>query len=191
VGIAIPNTEIWVADASGQRLPAGQVGELVVRSATVMRGYWNDPAETARRLRPITGESGGESVLHTGDLCRMDEDGFLYFISRNDDLIKSRGNRVSPKEIEEALLRIDGVIEAAVIGEPDDLMGQSIRAFVVLLDGVTLSERQLRDHCGLELEPALVPTYIEIRQALPRNINGKVDKAAFSSKPIVGSPTTG
>jgi amino acid adenylation domain-containing protein len=183
VGIAIPNTEIWIADAHGRRLPAGQVGELVVRGATVMRGYWNDPVETAYRLRPgeTADETSGETVLHTGDLCRMDEDGFLYFLARNDDLIKSQGYRIAPKEIEDVLLRLGGVLEAAVIGEPDELLGQTIKAFVVLADGTAFSEAQIRAHCARELEPPLIPSSIEIHSVLPRNLTGKIDRTGLGT----------
>lgn len=181
VGIAIPNTELWIVDGDGRRLPPGQAGELVVRGATVMRGYWNDPEETARKLRP--GPIQGESVLHTGDLCRMDEDGFLYFLARKDDLIKSQGCRIAPKEIEAALLRLAGVVEAAVIGEPDELLGQSIAAFVVLAEPDALSQEQIRAHCAATLEPAAVPTRIEIRAALPRNLTGKIDRLSLRTIP--------
>lgn len=186
VGIAIPNTELWIADEHGRRLPAGASGELVVRGATVMRGYWNDPEETARRLRPggaggIDG-IGGERVLHTGDICRMDEDGYVYFLARNDDLIKSQGYRIAPKEVEAVLLSLDGVIEAAVIGEPDDLLGQRIKAVVVLAQGQAWSPEQIRAHCAARLEPPLVPSAIELRSALPRNSTGKIDKLALRAE---------
>lgn len=188
VGIAMPNTELWVADDQGRRLPPGQVGELVVRGANVMRGYWNDPDETARKLRP--GPIDGEHVLHTGDLCRMDEDGYLFFLGRKDDLMKSQGYLIAPKEIETALLGLDGIVEAAVIGEPDELLGQSILAFVVLDAAGVCSAEQIRAHCAATLEPALIPSRIEIRTALPRNSTGKIDKLALRSGTACPLPPT-
>lgn len=178
VGIAIPGTELWIADESGRRLPAGAVGELVVRGPTVMRGYWNDPEETTRRLRP--GPRPGELVLHTGDLCRLDPDGYLYFVARNDDLIKSRGHRIAPQEIEQKLQELPGVAEVAVVGVPDELLGERIVACVVLVDGSSLTRTCLRAHCVERLEPALVPGQIEFLSGLPRNPTGKVDRRELS-----------
>src|SRR5262249_13219657 len=117
VGIAIPNTELWIVDAEGRAVPRGQPGELVVRGPHVMIGYWDDAAATSRCLKP--GPLPGERVLHTGDLCRQDEDGYLYFVSRMDDVIKCRGQKVAPREVELALVAMAGVREAAVIGVED------------------------------------------------------------------------
>src|SRR3954470_10665911 len=126
VGIAIPNTELWLVDDHGHRLGPDQVGELVIRGATVMQGYWDKPEATARKLRP--GPVPGERVLYTGDLCRLDADGYLYFVGRTDEVIKSRGEKVPPREVESTLLGISGVREAAVIGVPDELLGSAIKA---------------------------------------------------------------
>ncbi len=116
VGRGMPNEDLWIVDENGDRVPAGTVGELVVRGSNVMRGYWNRPEETARTLRP--GKYPGEVVLYTGDLFRMDEEGFLYFGGRMDDMIKSRGERVSPREIEECLCVLDGVASCGHRGAP-------------------------------------------------------------------------
>ena len=132
VGIAIPGTEVWIEDEDGNRLGPGEVGELVVRGSHVMQGYWNNPEATARWYRP--GRYPAERLLYTGDLFRMDEDGFFYFVARKDDIIKSRGEKVAPKEVEHVLYQLPGVVEAAVIGVPDDLLGQAIKAFVVCSD---------------------------------------------------------
>ena len=99
---------------------------MVVRGLSVMQGYWNDPEETARVFR--SGRYRGETLLYTGDLFKRDEDGYLYFVARKDDLIKTKGERVSPKEIENVLCEIDGVVEAAVIGVPDEIYGKAINA---------------------------------------------------------------
>jgi long-chain acyl-CoA synthetase len=108
VGRGMPNQEVWLADVQGRRLPLGETGELVVRGKHVMRGYWNKPEQTAERLRP--GPDPGEMVLHTGDIFRTDTDGFLYFVGRKDDIIKSRGEKVSPREIESAIHALPDVV---------------------------------------------------------------------------------
>ncbi|HEX7840534.1 MAG TPA: AMP-binding protein, partial [Kofleriaceae bacterium] len=150
VGIAIPNTELWLVDEHGQRLGPNQVGELVIRGATVMAGYWEKPEATANKLRP--GPLPGERVLHTGDLCRLDDDGYLYFVSRTDEVIKSRGEKVPPREVEATLLGIAGVREAAVIGVPDDVLGSAIKAFVVLEPGAVLDASAIQRECRARLE---------------------------------------
>jgi acyl-CoA synthetase (AMP-forming)/AMP-acid ligase II len=175
VGIAIPNTELWIVDEHDRRLPPGQVGQLVIRGATVMRGYWDKPEATAKKLRP--GPLPGEAVLYTGDLCRLDDDGYLYFVSRTDEVIKSRGEKVPPKEVESTLLGISGVREAAVIGVPDDVLGSAIKAFVVPEPGVVLDVSMLQRECRARLESFKVPHQIELRAALPRSSNGKIAKS--------------
>jgi len=175
VGIAIPNTELWLVDDHGHRLGPDQVGELVIRGATVMQGYWDKPEATERKLRP--GPLPGERVLYTGDLCRLDGDGYLYFVGRTDEVIKSRGEKVPPKEVESTLLAISGVREAAVIGVPDDLLGSAIKAFVVPEPGVVLDVSVLQRECRARLESFKVPHHIELRAALPRSSNGKVEKS--------------
>jgi amino acid adenylation domain-containing protein len=178
VGVAIPNTELWIVDEQGQRLGPGQVGELVIRGATVMAGYWEKPEANARKLRP--GPLPGERVLYTGDLCRLDEDGYLYFVGRMDDVIKSRGEKVPPAEVESTLLAIAGVREAAVIGVPDEILGSAIKAFVVLEPDAMLDASTLQRECRARLESFKVPTYIELRAALPRSSNGKIQKTELT-----------
>ena len=174
VGIAIPNTELWLVDANGQRVAPGVIGELVIRGATVMKGYWEKPEATARKLRP--GPIPGEFVLYTGDYCRLDEEGYLYFVARMDDIIKSRGEKVAPKEVEHALSNIPGVREVAVIGVPDELLGQAIKAFVVLEEGKKLDEKQLQRECAAKLESYMIPKYITFVESLPRTDTGKIKK---------------
>ena len=118
VGIAMPNEEVFILNDNGEEVGPGEVGELVIRGSNVMQGYWNAPEETARVYRP--GRYRGESLLYSGDLFKKDDEGFLYFVARKDDLIKTKGERVSPKEIENALCEMEGVAEAAVIGVPDE-----------------------------------------------------------------------
>jgi amino acid adenylation domain-containing protein len=174
VGVAIPNTELWIVDDEDRRVGPGVVGQLVIRGATVMRGYWEKPEATARKLRP--GPLPGEVVLYTGDLCKLDEDGYLYFVARMDDVIKSRGEKVAPKEVESAILAIDGVKETAVIGVPDELLGQAVKAFVVLQRGATLSVHQIVHECQARLEALMVPKYVEIVSDLPKTTTGKIKK---------------
>lgn len=174
VGIAIPNTEVYIAGEDGRPLPPGEVGELVVRGSHVARGYWRAPELTEQRFRP--GPTPGEKVLYTGDLFRMDEEGFLYFVSRMDDIIKVGGEKVSPREVEETVCRLEGVSEAAVVPVADPVLGQAVRLLVVPHAGVELTERQVRLHCAGKLDDYMLPKYVEIVAELPRTENGKVNK---------------
>jgi amino acid adenylation domain-containing protein len=178
VGVAIPNTEVWIEGEHGARLGPGLVGELVVRGATVMRGYWGKPEETAKKLRP--GPLPGEVVLHTGDLCTMDADGYVHFVARMDDVIKSRGEKVAPKEVEAALVDVPGVREAAVVGVPDEVLGQAVKAFVVLEEGAALDERDLVRACQDRLEDFKVPKHVVIVASLSRTSTGKIRKAGLA-----------
>jgi acyl-CoA synthetase (AMP-forming)/AMP-acid ligase II len=138
-----------------------------------MRGYWGDPRATAERFPP--GPLPGERVCRTGDLFRTDEDGFFYFVGRKDDMIKSRGEKVSPKEIEDVLYGLPEIREAAVIGVPDAVLGQAIKAFVVV-NGAGLTEADILRHCRAHLEDLLVPQMIELRAELPKTPSGKIRK---------------
>jgi acyl-CoA synthetase (AMP-forming)/AMP-acid ligase II len=174
VGIAIPNTELWIVDENDRRVGPGVVGQLVIRGATVMKGYWEKPEATAKKLKP--GPLPGEMVLYTGDYCRLDEEGYLYFVGRMDDVIKSRGEKVAPKEVELVLMNIPGVKEAAVIGVPDPILGHAVKAFVVLEAGTDLAERQLQKECQSRLENFMVPKYIVTVPSLPKTDTGKIRK---------------
>lgn len=173
VGIAIPGTEVWVVDEYDRRLPAGQVGELVVRGRHVMRGYWGDPEKTAARYRP--GPIAGERVCYTGDLFRMDDQGFCYFVARKDDIIKSRGEKISPKELENVLYRLPGVQEAAVIGIPDAVLGQAVKVFIVPSDP-NLAVKDVLRHCKANLEDYMQPKVVELVAELPKTSTGKIKK---------------
>jgi amino acid adenylation domain-containing protein len=179
VGIAIPGTEVWIEDADGNEPGPGAVGELMVRGDHVMQGYWNDPQSTARKLK--AGRWPGDRVLRTGDLFRRDEEGYLYFVSRSDDIIKSRGEKVAPREVEEVLYTYAGVHEAAVIGVEDDLLGQAVEAHVSAAEGHTLDSLDLRRHCRAHLEDFMVPRRVIVHDALPKNDNGKLDKIALGA----------
>ncbi|NUQ73942.1 MAG: acyl--CoA ligase [Polyangiaceae bacterium] len=187
VGFAIPNTELWIVDEDDdtKRLGPNQVGQLVIRGATVMKGYWEKPEATAKRLRP--GPLPGEQVLYTGDLCRIDEEGYLYFVARMDDMLKVGGEKVAPKEVENALVSIPGVREAAVLGSPDALLGQSVKAFVVLEKNVSLTEKEILKACQGLLEGYKVPKQIVFRSDLPKTGTGKIQKAALEAAGDKGS----
>jgi long-chain acyl-CoA synthetase len=174
VGIPIPGTEAWIEDDDGQRLGAGAVGELVVRGRHVMRGYWNAPDKTAVRFR--SGFLPGEQLCYTGDLFKLDEEGYFYFVARKDDVIKSRGEKVPPKEVENVLYQLDGVEEVAVVGVPDPILGQAVKAFVVLNSDARLTVADLLRHCRLNLEDFMVPRWIALREDLPKSANGKINK---------------
>ncbi|NER60461.1 acyl--CoA ligase [Pseudomonas sp. MAFF212428] len=174
VGIAIPNTELWLIDEEGQRIEqAHQVGQLVIRGSTVMAGYWRNPQATAEKLKP--GLYPGESVLYTGDYCHLDEDGYLYFEGRMDHVIKSRGMKVSPSEVEDFFYAMAGIEAAAVVGVEDSAAGEGLWAFVTLSQGINLSAEQLLERCRAGLEPHKVPLAISIEITLPRTANGKFD----------------
>jgi long-chain acyl-CoA synthetase len=174
VGKAIPNTEVYVVDEQGRRVGPGVVGELVIRGAHVMKGYWERPAETDAVLRP--GPLPGERVLYSGDLFKTDEEGFLYFVGRKDDIIKTRGEKVSPKEVENVLYGLEGVAEAAVIGVPDPVLGSAIKAVVALAEGSALTAQDILRHCRRHLEDLMVPKLVEIRGSLPKTATGKISR---------------
>ena len=174
VGIPMANVEALVVNEEGEELGEGQVGELVVQGSNVMKGYWNDPVETSKTFRP--GRYLGETLLYTGDLFRKDRDGYLYFVARRDDLIKTRGERVSPKEIENSLQELKGIAEVVAIGIPDEILGQAIKVFIVSNGKSSLAEDTVLRHCRENLEPFMIPKYVEFKDSLPKLDNGKIDK---------------
>ncbi len=174
VGKAIANSEAFVVDEHGRRVGPGAAGELVVRGANVMRGYWRKPEETRHILRAIDATS--EPALHTCDLFRMDEEGFLYFVGRSDDVFKCRGEKVSPREIENVLCQLPEIAEAAVVGVEDAIDGMAIKAVILPLACAAITEQRIRQHCRTNLEPHLMPKHIEVRVSLPKTESGKVRK---------------
>ena len=177
VGKGMPGQENWIVDESGTRLPPGSTGELVVRGEHVMLGYWKQPEASALKLRP--GRHPGERELHTGDLFRVDEQGWYHFVARKDDIIKTRGEKVSPREVENVLLGLEGVLAAAVVGVPDALLGQAVRAFVVPRTGAQLDEKAVLRHCSKALEDFALPKKIVFLDDLPKTPNSKIDKQAL------------
>jgi len=173
VGVAIPGTEVWIEDPSGRRLGPGETGELVARGRHVMRGYWNSPELTAARFRP--GPVPGERLFYSGDLFRMDQEGFFYFVTRTDDVIKSRGEKVVPSEVETVLYDLAGIDEVAVVGVPDPILGQAIKAFLVTSDS-SITATQVIAHCRARLEDFMVPQHVEFMAALPQTASGKISR---------------
>ncbi|MBI5266880.1 MAG: acyl--CoA ligase [candidate division Zixibacteria bacterium] len=168
IGIPVPGVGVDVIDEHGQSVPPGQTGEIVVSGPNVMLGYWNQSEESNDVLR--------DGRLRTGDLARRDEDGYFWIVGRSKEIIKSGGNRVSAKEIEECLLACESVLEAAVVGVSDDILGEAIRAVVVLKNGVEADQKEILLHCKKHLADFKVPKQILFADALPKNQSGKVNK---------------
>jgi acyl-CoA synthetase (AMP-forming)/AMP-acid ligase II len=175
VGRGMPNEEVYLVNDKGERIGAGEIGELVVRGSNVMKGYWELPAETDKVLKP--GFFPWEKVLYTGDLFQMDAEGYLYFIARKDDIIKTKGEKVSPKEIENVIYKMDGIAEVAAIGVKDDVLGEAIKVFIVPSNGRIYSENKIKEFCAQNLEEFMVPQLVEFRTALPKTSSGKIKKA--------------
>jgi acyl-CoA ligase (AMP-forming) (exosortase A-associated) len=179
MGKAIPNTEILVVKDSGELCKPGEVGELVHRGPTVSLGYWGAPELTDKVLRPhpfLAPElQSGEKVCYSGDLVKTDEEGFFYFIGRRDAMIKSSGYRISPTEVEEILFQSGRIRHAAVIGVPDPMLGQCVKAFVVARHGEPPDPEGLLTHCGERMPRYMVPKSIEYVEELPKTSSGKVD----------------
>ena len=175
VGKAMPATEAYIVDENDEEITeAGIPGELVVRGANVMKGYLNLPEETAKILRP--GRCPDENVLYTGDLFTRDEEGYLYFLGRKDDIIKTSGHMVSPKEVENVLCEMEDIIEAAVIGVDDEILGQAIKAFICLSDTSKVTEKDIIRFCHKHIEDWAVPKYVNFCPVLPKTDCGKVKK---------------
>ncbi len=185
VGVPIPGTEAWVAGADGGQAEPGVVGELMIRGPHVMQGYWRNEEATRERLRPGMGPN--ERVLASGDLFRRDEEGLLYFVGRKDDIIKSRGEKVAPREVEDVIHAFPGVREVAVVGAPDRMLGEAVIAHVTFSREAEADPVAVRRHCAKLLESFMVPKRVFVHEELPRIGSGKVDRRAlsgWSSKPV-------
>jgi acyl-CoA synthetase (AMP-forming)/AMP-acid ligase II len=182
IGKEIPGVRITIRREDGTEAAPRETGEIVAQGENLMLGYWNDPEETASVLRP--------DGLHTGDLGYRDEDGFLYVVGRKKEMIKCGAHRISPKEIEEALAAHPLVIEAAVIGVPDPILGEAIHAFAVAKpDSARPTAEQLLQHCASLLPEYKVPSRIELRSDLPKNAAGKILKRALREEHDLSSGT--
>jgi long-chain acyl-CoA synthetase len=178
VGKAIPGTEIFLLDPYSKPVAPGGDGILHVRGPHVMLGYWKLPQKSADMLKDW--KLPGEKILCTHDWFHQDEKGFLYFKGRSDDIIKSRGEKVSPVEVENALHNIEGIREAAVIGVDDELLGQAIKAFVSLEENTDLTGKKIKHICTSKLENFMVPKEVVILDSLPKTPSGKITKKNLS-----------
>jgi len=167
IGLAIPGVELLVKRPDGGECEIDEVGEIVASGPNIMRGYWNDLEETAKVLHA--------DGLHTGDLARRDADGFIFIVDRVKNMIKSGAHRVSSKEVEETILELDGVVEACVIGVPDEMLGEAIEAWLVRSDQAP-QQREILRHCAARLAAFKIPRVLYFVDALPKNSFGKVLK---------------
>jgi len=173
VGRPMPNCEVLIVDDNGNEVGPGDIGELIIRGSNVMQGYWRDPEKSAGAWLP--GPYPASRWLRTGDYFRKDDEGFLYFVCRQDDMIKTRGERVSPREVEDVACELSGVAEAAAIGVPDSVLGQAIKLFLVPRNS-NLDAKVVLRHCARRLESFMVPKYVELMAALPRTASGKISR---------------
>jgi len=177
MGKAIPNAQVMVVRPDGSECAVDEPGELVHRGALVAQGYWNDPHKTAQRFRPAPGQPNGlvnpEIAVWSGDQVRRDSEGFLYFIGRSDEMIKTSGYRVSPGEIEEVVLILEEVEQAVALGVPHPMLGHAI----VLVAQARCTADEILLHCRAQLPLYMLPGHVELLDELPRNANGKIDRA--------------
>jgi len=174
IGQAIPGVRLQVSNESGSQVSPGEIGEIVAEGGNVTQGYWRAPEETAAKFR--------HGKLYTGDLATVDGEGFLYVVDRASDFLKCGGKRVSCREIEEALLEFDGLVETAVVGIPDDVLGEAVMAFVVPRHRRDPDlEQELRDYCKQHLPLPLIPKRIVRLDSLPKNDSGKVMKSVLKA----------
>jgi len=179
IGIPLPDVQVRIVDADTGTMPvpAGEVGEMILRAPQYMAEYWNNPLETAEALRT----HDGETWLHTGDLAYMDEDGYFFIVDRKKDLIKTSGFQVWPREIEEVISALPSVLEVGVAGVPDAMKGEVAKAWVVLKPGTTATEDEVRAYCRERLAPYKVPGRVEFRTELPKTMVGKILRRALAA----------
>jgi long-chain acyl-CoA synthetase len=166
VGLPIPGVEVMIVDDEDNPLPVNEVGEIVVRGPNVMKGYWNRPQETEEAFR--------NGWFHTGDLGKIDEEGYLHIVGRKKEMIISGGFKVFPREVEEVLHTHPKVKEVAVVGIPDPVRGESVKAYIVLKDGTTATEKELDEYCRNNLAAFKVPRIYEFVSSIPRTPSGKI-----------------
>lgn len=180
IGIPVPDTDARIVDIEGGTitLPIGEAGELAIRGPQVMAGYWNKLAETAESLR--------DEWLFTGDVARMDEDGFFYIVDRKKEMLITGGLNVYPREVEEVLFAHPAVLEAALVGVPDPHKGEVGKAFVVLQPGAQATTEEILAHCRAHLAPYKIPKGIEFRESLPKSLIGKVLRRVLAEEARAG-----
>jgi acyl-coenzyme A synthetase/AMP-(fatty) acid ligase len=187
IGKAIPNAEVLVVREDGSLCAPGEPGELVHRGVHVSMGYWNDREKTAERFRPVPSCQPGltipEMAVWSGDTVRMDDEGFLYFIGRRDEMIKTSGYRVSPMEVEEVIYATELVAEAAAVGVRHPVLGQAIALVATPRLGLVPDEQALLSACKQNLPAYMLPSRIIYREgSLPRNPNGKIDRKLLADE---------
>lgn len=170
IGIPLPDTDIVIMSEEGTPVPIGEVGELCAAGPQIMRGYWNRPEETAKTLR----EYGGKTWLFTGDMARMDKDGYIYIVDRKKDMILVGGYNVFPREVEEVLYEHPAVKEAVVVGIPDTFHGEYVKAYIVLHNGHVATEKEIQAFCKERIAIYKVPKTVEFRNDLPKTMIGKI-----------------
>jgi acyl-coenzyme A synthetase/AMP-(fatty) acid ligase len=182
MGRAIPFAEVMVMRRDGTGAAPGEAGELVHAGPLVSKGYWGEHARMAERFRPAPAFSKlGGTAVYSGDIVTRDADGLFRFVGRDDEMIKSAGNRISPTEIEEAVLAGGEAAEAAAFGVPDGRLGQAIVVVARAAGDPVESERSLRERLRRDLPSFMQPARYEWREAMPRNANGKLDRAALKA----------
>jgi acyl-CoA synthetase (AMP-forming)/AMP-acid ligase II len=200
IGKAIPNAEILVLREDGSPCAANEPGELVHRGALVGMGYWNDHEKTAERYKPLPASTPGrdaglvlpEIAVFSGDTVRRDEEGFLYFIGRRDEMMKTSGYRVSPTEVEEVLYATQLVGECVAFGVDHPALGQAIQAIATPPPGGSLDTAELLAECRRRMPAYMVPAGIVVRQGpLPRNPNGKIDRKSLAGEFLARSQEAG
>jgi long-chain acyl-CoA synthetase len=182
IGVPIPGVEMKVMDEAGQEMSPGTLGEVCVRARSVMKGYWRQPEETRHVFHP-----GG--WLRTGDIGRMDDEGYFYLVDRRKDMIIVHGINVYPRQVEDVLYRHPAVAEAAVVGVPDELHGEMPKAFIALKPGVDVSPHDIIRFCREHLGRFEVPRRVEIRPELPKSGAGKILKRALRDEELAKRKT--
>src|SRR5258708_22856207 len=187
IGIPLPDTDIKIVDLERgtTEVPAGEDGELCIAGPQVMKGYWNRPEETEIALRK---DDGGRIWLYTGDVARMDEDGYSYIVQRKKDMIIVAGFNVYPSEVEFVLFSHPAALDAAVVGVPHQYYGEVVKAFVILKPGARASAEELQRHCAANLAEFKRPVEIELRESLPKTAVGKVLRRALREETPAVAP---
>jgi acyl-CoA synthetase (AMP-forming)/AMP-acid ligase II len=174
IGKAIPGVRLRLLDQKANPVKIGEMGEIVAQGENIMAGYWSEPDKTSLVLR--------KEGLWTGDLAKEDEEGYFYIVGRKNEMIKSGAHRIAPKEIEEITLEHEAVQEAAVFGVDDAILGESIKACIVLKEGFSCTKKEILLHCRKNLPAYKVPHYINFCTQLPKTLSGKVIKNQLKKK---------
>jgi acyl-CoA synthetase (AMP-forming)/AMP-acid ligase II len=177
IGIAIPGVTLEIRNEKGMKVAGGESGEIYATGENIMLGYWNAPE--------LTKEVINDGWLKTGDLAHYDKDGYIYIDGRSSEMIKVGANRISPKEIEEVIVAIDGVEEVAAIGIPDEILGQVIKVFIVQNPGAILEERNIMAHCKKNLATYKMPKIINFVNELPKTASGKIKRYLLQQQEVM------